>query len=87
MKLAYQSSSLPFYFEIDGSITQIDYSWKIEPILEKLRDFDHKDESFNDLFYMLYRVKEWCNERGYSFILKAAFLFKAAFYMFCQLIK
>lgn len=87
MKLAYQSSTLPFYFEIDGQISQIDYAWKIEPIIESLKDFGHDVESFNDLFYMLYRVKEWCSERGYSFILKATFLFRATFYMFCQMIK
>lgn len=87
MKLAYESSALPFYFEINGQLSQIDYSWKIQPILEALKDFDHEIESFNDLFYMLFKVKEWCREKGFSFILRATFLFKASFYMFCQLIK
>lgn len=87
MKLAYQSNSPSFYFEIDGNISQIDFSWKIQPIIDGLKDFDHEIDSFNDLFYMLYKVKEWCTERGFSFIMKATFLFKTAFYMFCQMLK
>lgn len=87
MRLAYQSSSLPFYFEVNGTISQIDYSWKIQPVLSALKDFDHEIESFNDLFYMLYKVKKWCEDKGYSFIMKATFLFKSAFYMFCQFVK
>lgn len=87
MKLAYQSSSLPFYFEVNGDISQIDYVWRIEPIVEALKNFDHEIESFNDLFYMIYKIKEWCDDRGYTFVMKATFIFKAAFYMFCQLLK
>lgn len=79
MTILLKASGAPIKISLSGNISEIDYTWKINPVRECL-----ESKNINKLYYLLYRLKQWAIEKGIQFKLTANWLFKSAFYFFCK---
>lgn len=80
MELILQSIKLPLTIRIIGDINQVDYSWKIYPLMESLKRLD-----IQAIFDSLKKIKDWTKNTKNKVIIKSNILFKVAFYFFCKI--
>lgn len=85
MRLAFSCSGVSL--NIEGSISQVDYSWKIAPFISSLDRFDNSNESFQELFNSLYKMKKWAQLKKIFLKIKTSLIFKITFFFFCRFIE
>lgn len=79
MKIILNSANIPITINIMGDINEVDFSWRIKPIMSHL-----KNENIEKLYESLYKMKKCALEKSIYFKIKASFLFKSAFFFFCK---
>ena len=79
MKLQLVSPTVPFSVNLEGHISEIDYAWKIFPLIQS------QNSDFEVIFEQLKKLRDWAQMKKVNFKLKSTFLFKSAFFCFCKL--
>lgn len=79
LRLAYQYDSAPLSLTVSGNISEVDYAWKIEPLVKSLEERD-----LDSIFLNLFSLKSWARRRAAKVRLKATLLFRLAFLLFCR---
>lgn len=73
MLLRITSSSLPVQIFVKGKINQIQYAWKLEPVLQYINTLD-----LHNFFVALKRLLNWSKENNVVCKYDAPFLYRMA---------
>ena len=80
MTLKYKSSTIPIEIGITGDIGEIDYTWRIVPLIKSI-----KKRNYESMFYYLRKLKNWANNKNILLKLTYPLLFKITFFLFCKI--
>ena len=77
MILVYNTNYIPLKINISGKINEIDYNWRICPLIKNI-----KLMNFNKIFYYLFKLMRWGKKNGNQIEVKSTLLFRIAFFIF-----
>jgi len=76
MLLRIRSDILPVSISVSGKINQIQYSWKLEPVLQYINTFD-----LHNFFLSLKQFLSWSKENNVVCKYEAPLLYKMAIWL------
>jgi hypothetical protein len=73
------SDVYPISINLIGNFKEIDLYWYIKPLYQALQNND-----FDKIYQLIYKFKNWSENKKYKFKINAPILFKFAFFLFCK---
>jgi hypothetical protein len=77
MKLAYCCDEAPFSFDIEGNISEIDYAWRIDPLVQCIQS-----RNLDGIFYNLWKLKAWAKDKHAAIKYKSTLAFRLTYFLF-----